>query len=146
MTFLGSITNTVRIFKWVNYDKDSTDVRAYRKGKTLCITVSRILLIKHIIEGGNFPVLVGNLHGDIKDCINQNIAIRTMGNSTLVGPYLAPKSLISSTHLLWSLRPLAEIPMSLTLRLVKSPARRATSPSSVVQTGVKSPGCEKRIA
>jgi len=33
---------------------------ADRKGKTLCITVSRILLVKHIIEGGDFPVLVGN--------------------------------------------------------------------------------------
>lgn len=33
---------------------------ADREGKTLCITVSRILLIEHIIEGGDFPVLVGN--------------------------------------------------------------------------------------
>ena len=30
------------------------------------------------------------------------------------------------------------------LRLSNSPFRRATSPSSVVQTGVKSFGCEKR--
>lgn len=42
-------------FLGINHEY-STD----RKGKTLCITVSRILLIKHIIEGGNFPVLVGN--------------------------------------------------------------------------------------
>ena len=69
-----------------------------------------------------------------------------MGNCTLVGPNLEPKSLISSTHLLWSSRPLAEMPMTLTLRWAKSSDRRATSPSSVVQTGVKSPGCENRTA
>lgn len=42
-------------FLGVNYEYS-----ADRKGKALCITVSRILLIKHIIEGGDFPVLVGN--------------------------------------------------------------------------------------
>lgn len=42
-------------FLGINHEY-STD----RKGKTLCVTVGRILLIKHIIEGGDFPVLVGN--------------------------------------------------------------------------------------
>ena len=79
-----------------------------------------------------------------------------MGNWTLVGPYWAPQSLISSTHFSWSLRPLAEMPISFTLRFSKSGALhrtlessrtanaesqreaylRATSASSVVQTGV----------
>jgi len=70
----------------------------------------------------------------------------TMGNWTSVGPNLEPYSLISSTHLLCSSRPLAEIPITLTPRAAKSGARRATSPNSVVHTGVKSPGWEKRTA
>ena len=45
-----------------------------------------------------------------------------MGNWTLVGPNLLPQSLISSTHFSWSLRPLAEIPMSFTPRFSKSGA------------------------
>lgn len=69
-----------------------------------------------------------------------------MGNWTFVGAYLDPYSLMSLIHASCSLRPFAEIPITLTPRLAKSGARRATSPSSVVQTGVKSPGWEKRIA
>lgn len=41
-----------------------------------------------------------------------------MGYWTSVEPY----SLMSSIHLLWSARPLAEIPMSFTLRFAKSGA------------------------
>lgn len=71
---------------------------------------------------------------------------RTIGNCTSVGATLAPYSFMSLTQLLWSLRLLAEIPITFTSRLAKSGARRATSPSSVVQTGVKSPGWENRTA
>ena len=57
-----------------------------------------------------------------------------------------PHSLMSTTHLWCEARSLADRPMTLTLRFSKSAERRETSASSVVQTGVKSAGCEKRIA
>jgi hypothetical protein len=66
----------------------------------------------------------------------------TIGNWRSVFPH----SLISRIHLWCDSRPFAERPMTLTLRLSKSAARRETSASSVVQTGVKSSGCEKRMA
>jgi len=73
--------------------------------------------------------------------------LRTIGNCTSVGPtVLPPYSLISSTHLWWLCNPFAEMPMTFTFRFAKSSERRATSPSSVVHTGVKSPGCENKIA
>lgn len=45
-----------------------------------------------------------------------------MGNSTEVGANLPPHSSMSLAHLWWSSRPLAEIPMTFTLRLAKSGA------------------------
>lgn len=87
-----------------------------------------------------------------------------MGKPTVVGANWPPHSSMSFAHFWWSSRPLAEIPMTFTLRCAKSGAlrirdqryldrcahtetyRRATSASSVVQTGVKSPGWEKRMA
>ena len=44
-------------------------------------------------------------------------------------------SLISPTHFSWSFKSFAESPITFTPREAKSEARRATSPSSVVQTG-----------
>lgn len=69
----------------------------------------------------------------------------TMGYSTRVGPAtLAPYVSMSLIQALCWSRPLAERPMSFTPRAAKSPERRATSPSSVVQTGVKSSTAERR--
>lgn len=48
-----------------------------------------------------------------------------MGYWTSVEPY----SLMSSIHLLWSARPLAEMPMSFTLRFAKSGALPSQSSS-----------------
>lgn len=61
-----------------------------------------------------------------------------MGYPTLVGPNFWPNSSISLIHALCLSTLLTERPMSFTPRLAKSSERRATSPSSVVQTGVKS--------
>ena len=148
-------------FFWINY-KDRTNLdwwvrlaascktcfNAYGKRESLCITVGRILLIQHIIQCRNFPIRVSDLKKvtswpSIEDDIKEK---PTIGNWTSVGPTLVPYEFMSWTHLLCSSRPLAEIPITFTLRFWKSGARRATSPSSVVQTGVKSPGWENRMA
>ena len=57
-----------------------------------------------------------------------------------------PHSLISWIHLWCDSTLFVDNPMTLTLRFVKSAWRRETSASSVVHTGVKSSGCEKRMA
>ena len=46
----------------------------------------------------------------------------------------------------WSATGSTDRPMTLTPRLSNSPFSRATAPSSVVQTGVKSLGCENSTA
>src|SRR3984885_16298169 len=51
-------------------------------------------------------------------------------------------SLMSTAHLLWLATGSTDRPMIFTLRLSNSGLRRAMVPSSVVQTGVKSFGCE----
>src|SRR5438477_9906271 len=53
---------------------------------------------------------------------------------------------MSLAHLLWSSTGSADRPMILVLRLSNSDFNLAMVPSSVVQTGVKSLGCENRIA
>src|SRR5712671_1067225 len=53
---------------------------------------------------------------------------------------------MSTAHLAWLATGSTERPMTLTLRLSNSGLRRATAPSSVVQTGVKSFGWENRTA
>src|SRR6266850_3240079 len=53
---------------------------------------------------------------------------------------------MSLAHLLWSSTGSADRPMILVLRLSNSDFNLAMAPSSVVQTGVKSLGCENRIA
>ena len=53
------------------------------------------------------------------------------------------RSRIDSSHARWLWIESIESPISLTLRASNSPFRRASSESSVVQTGVKSAGCEK---
>src|SRR3981189_2380318 len=53
---------------------------------------------------------------------------------------------MSLAHLLWSSTGSADRPMILVLRLSNSDFSLAMAPSSVVQTGVKSLGCENRIA
>src|SRR5215468_216610 len=53
---------------------------------------------------------------------------------------------MSFTHLAWSLTGSMLRPMTLVLRLSNSGLSFAMYPSSVVHTGVKSFGCEKRIA
>ena len=87
---------------------------------------------------------------------------RTIGYSTQVGAVLFPISMISSIHSLcdWTLS--VERPMILTFRLTNSGSLHTVkvrtgqrlrvgsylwdmSASSVVHTGVKSPGCEKSI-
>jgi hypothetical protein len=64
-----------------------------------------------------------------------------MGYLTSEPPY----SLMSTAHLWCDATSFADSPMTLTLRFLKSSSRRATSANSVVQTGVKSSGCEKRM-
>src|SRR6186713_382231 len=51
-------------------------------------------------------------------------------------------SLMSLTHLPWDSSGSTLTAMGLTLRLANSPLSAAVLPSSVVQTGVKSAGCE----
>src|SRR4051812_6474428 len=53
---------------------------------------------------------------------------------------------MSPTHLLWESSGSTLTPITFTLRLSNSGLSPATVPSSVVHTGVKSFGCEKRIA
>src|ERR1700730_7646834 len=53
---------------------------------------------------------------------------------------------MSSAHFLCESAGSTLSPMTLTLRLSNSGLMRATSPSSVVHTGVKSFGCENRTA
>src|SRR3954469_14839958 len=53
---------------------------------------------------------------------------------------------MSPAHALWSFTGSTLRPITLTLRLANSGLSRATSPSSVVQTGVKSFGCENSTA
>src|SRR5204862_2297972 len=53
---------------------------------------------------------------------------------------------MSLAHFLWSSTGSADRPMILVLRLSNSDFNLAMVPSSVVQTGVKSLGCENRIA
>ena len=55
-------------------------------------------------------------------------------------------SLMSSTQLLWLSSGSTDRPITLMLRLSNSRLEPATRPSSVVQTGVKSLGCEKSTA
>src|SRR4051794_27824249 len=55
-------------------------------------------------------------------------------------------SLMSEAHPLCESSGSTDTPITFTLRLSNSPLRPATAPSSVVQTGVKSFGCENRIA
>src|ERR1700761_1331980 len=53
---------------------------------------------------------------------------------------------MSPAHLLWLATGSTLRPMIFVLRLANSGSRRAMYPSSVVHTGVKSLGCEKRMA
>ena len=53
---------------------------------------------------------------------------------------------MSAAHLLWFVTGSTLSPMIFTLRLANSGCSFAMEPSSVVQTGVKSFGCENRIA
>src|ERR1700683_534204 len=53
---------------------------------------------------------------------------------------------MSTAHLLWLLTGSTLSPMILQLRLANSGYRPAMYPSSVVQTGVKSLGCENKMA
>src|SRR3954471_22067254 len=55
-------------------------------------------------------------------------------------------SLMSSDHLAWRSTGSTERPISLTPRLSNSGFSLASAPSSVVQTGVKSLGCENSSA
>lgn len=59
-----------------------------------------------------------------------------MGNWTFVGPYLAPHSLMSSTHFSWSERPFAEIPISFTPRFSKSGALKAAETHYISPTAL----------
>ena len=53
---------------------------------------------------------------------------------------------MSCDHFAWSLTPSTLMPSTLQFRFANSSRSPATVPSSVVHTGVKSFGCEKRIA
>src|SRR3989475_5106156 len=55
-------------------------------------------------------------------------------------------SLMSAAQPRWESSGSIDRPIAATFRLSNSGFRRATEPSSVVQTGVKSRGCEKRMA
>ena len=68
--------------------------------------------------------------------------------SPIIGKFtlVPPTSSMSCAHLLWFSTGSTERPITLAPRFVNSDSRLATAPSSVVQTGVKSLGCEKRTA
>jgi hypothetical protein len=157
--YCSYISNMVLIYESEEREKGK---RLYRERLALGVNIRRILLVQHVEQKRYLPVLIGNLTQQQKnDSVLIIVALLlnsmnlgsdlipslTIGNWTSVGPaVLAPNALISSTHFLWSLRPFAEMPISFTPRWAKSGARRATSPSSVVHTGVKSAGWEKRMA
>ncbi len=62
-------------------------------------------------------------------------------------PALVPATdSMSPFHFTWSSALSTEMPITLVLRFSHSSASCATAPNSVVQTGVKSLGCENRIA
>jgi hypothetical protein len=56
------------------------------------------------------------------------------------------KASMSRFHFSWSATESTETPITLVLRFFHSGASCATAPNSVVQTGVKSRGCEKMMA
>ena len=68
--------------------------------------------------------------------------------SAIIGkPAFAPATFsMSAFHFLWSSTPSTETPITLVPRAAHSSASCATAPNSVVQTGVKSFGCENKIA
>ena len=68
--------------------------------------------------------------------------------SPIIGKFGASPcvSLMSSAHFTWSATESTLRPITLTPRLSNSGLMWATAPSSVVQTGVKSFGCEKSTA
>jgi predicted RNA-binding protein with RPS1 domain len=69
-------------------------------------------------------------------------------SSAMIGkPTSAPPTVsMSAIHFLCSSTPSTETPITLVPRFSHSSASCATAPNSVVQTGVKSFGCENRIA
>ena len=70
-----------------------------RERETLVVAVCRILLVKHVVQGGDLSVRIGYLVCDRERAEDTERARITIGNWTLVGPYLAPYSLMSWIHL-----------------------------------------------
>ena len=125
-------------------DEDSTN----GEREALRIPVRRVLVVQHVVQRRDLAIAVRDLQSLVSPSVlPQSQRLRTMGNCTSVGLVVSPPYLLMSFTQSWCFcRSSAEIPMTFTLRFLKSSARRATSPSSVVHTGVKSPGWEKRMA
>ena len=79
---------------------------------------------------------------DIEETQGARPAYPIIGKFTAV-PWVSSMSL---SHSRWLSTGSTDRPITLTPRLSNSGFSRATAPSSVVQTGVKSLGCEKRMA
>lgn len=93
-----------------------------RERQTLRITVGSILLVKHVVQGGDFTVSVGDLHEITLHGSNSDNGKLTIGNPTEVGEALEPHSLMSLIHFSWSSNPFAEMPITFTFRFAKSGA------------------------
>ena len=116
------------------------------EGNALGIYVAGILVVQHVVQGRDLTVLIGDLENTMNFLLKCSVGSQlTMGYLTCVGPAtFAPKASMSLIQASCCSRPLAERPISFTPRAAKSFERRATSPSSVVQTGVKSSMNENR--
>lgn len=90
---------TVRIYWTIRHGLCEKDDRTHSEGETLAVTVRSILLIKHVVQCGDLPVRIGNLVHDRQRAEDSERARTTIGNWTLVGPYLEPYSLISLIQL-----------------------------------------------
>jgi hypothetical protein len=137
ITFLGSMMKTVRTCEEFEYHirfmKDENSLlgaipscrHCWHPGGQACHRASQ--------SSGRGRRSVGGVRQ-----VPGSFAQRTIGYWRSVFPH----SLMSAIHLWCDSTSLADRPMTLTLRFSKSAARRETSASSVVQTGVKSSGCE----
>lgn len=137
IVFFGSMMKTVRIYQndlaLLLAPETNTSASTHSERQSLGIPVGSVLFVQHIIERGDLSFTVGDLRNIISGMIVTSWhRYHTMGNSTDVGANLEPHSLMSSTHFLWSSKPLAEIPITFTLRLAKSGALSANISGYVI--------------
>ena len=144
--------------------KPSLD-ESYRERKTFRVAIRGILFVQHVVEGRDLAVRVRDLgthstflrrvscyprtHNRESDCRRGKLATPFLD---ILRPLLMVLQSVRRdandlhTALREVRRPIAQLPTVFFCLIRGRTHRRATSASSVVHTGVKSPGWEKRTA